>query len=60
MPTAKNAVFIGLQLEKCCLVGVIFLGGGRMSKFWAGRSTLQYKNPSDVLFLGLHDLSLSL
>ena len=33
MSTAKNAVFIGLQLENCCLVGVIFLGGARMSKF---------------------------
>ena len=41
MSTAKNAVFIGLQLENCCLVGVIFLGGARMSKFWAGRGTLQ-------------------
>ena len=28
MLTAKNVVYIGLWLENCCLVGVIFLGGG--------------------------------
>ena len=55
MLTPENAIFIGFWLENCCLVEVIFLGGGKMSKFLAGEGTPQYGKPCDVLFLGLHD-----
>ena len=55
MLTPENAIFIGFWLENCCLVEVISLGGGKMSKFLAGEGTPQYGKPCDVLFLGLHD-----
>ena len=40
MTKAKNAVFIGLQLENCCLVGGGWLLVGGI-KFWLGESTVE-------------------
>ena len=52
MTTAKNVVFIGLQLENFCLVGGvggIFLGqgggGGRLSTILTGRGELPPIHP---------------
>ena len=36
MTTAKNAVFIGLQLENCCLVGYDFWWRQGIKIWWRG------------------------
>ena len=37
MTTAKNAVFIGLHLAQCCLVGNLPSGVGTFSRWWRNK-----------------------
>ena len=63
MTTAKNAVFIGLKLETCCLVGgnknlveggrEIFLSGG-MSKFFDVRDSPHRPPVGKTLLCSFH------